>query len=102
MKFTKLPLPLVAFVQAFLTASYCFLVVNFINWVDTSHFGENLYGPAIMLCLLVLSAGISAFLVFAYALYFVLDKRFKEALIVVGYTFLFLLLLMTLLFFLVI
>lgn len=102
MKFTKLPLPLVAFGQAFLMALYCFLVVNFINWVDNSHFGENLYGPAVMLCLLVLSAGLSAFLVFAYALYLVLDKRFKEALIVVGYTFLFLLLLIILLFLLVV
>lgn len=102
MKFTKLALPLVAFAQAFLTALYCFLVVNFINWVDKTHFGENLYGPAVMLCLLVLSAGLCAFLIFAYALYLVLDKRFKEALIVLGYTFLFLLLLMMLLFLLVI
>ena len=92
MKFKKLPLPLIAFLQAILMALYCFGVVNFINWVDKTNFGENLYGPLVMLCLLVFSAALCGFLFFGYAIYLLLEKETKQALILLAYTFLFLLL----------
>lgn len=92
MKFKKLPLPLIAFAQAFLITLYCFIVVNFINWVDKTNFGENLYGPLVMLALLVFSAALCGFLFFAYAIYLLLEKEIKPALRLLAYTFLFLLL----------
>ncbi len=102
MKFKKMPLPLVAFFQALFISLYCFAVVNFINWVDKTNFGENLYGPLVMLSLLVFSAALCGFLFFGYAIYLLLEKEIKKALVLLGYTFLFLLLFILLAFLMII
>jgi hypothetical protein len=93
MKFKKLPLPLLAFFQAALVAIYCGLVALFISWI-----GRFMDGPGevwqiiLSLCLLVVSAAITGFLVFGYPVYLFFDKEFKKALQLLGYTFLFLIL----------
>ena len=90
MKFKNLPLPIIALSQVFLAATYIFLVANFMGWVEKGNLGPSFLGIVLMLCLLVLSASICGFLIFGYAIYLLLDKQTKEALILLGYTFLFL------------
>ena len=91
MKLKKLPLPLISFLQAFLLSLYVLLVGYFMQHIDEVTFGPNFIGIAMMLCLLVLSASISGFLIFGYPVYLLLDKEIKKA-----YTFLFLILIIIL------
>jgi|APSaa5957512535_1039671.scaffolds.fasta_scaffold380430_1 hypothetical protein len=97
MKFKKLPMPLVALLQALSVVVYCSLVALFIMWT-----GELMDGPGsiwqiiLSLCLLVVSAAVTGFLVFAYPIYLFLDKKIKKALQLLGYTFLFLILIIIL------
>ena len=75
MKLKKLPLPLISFLQAFLLSLYVLLVGYFMQHIDEVTFGPNFIGIAMMLCLLVLSASISGFLIFGYPVYLLLDKE---------------------------
>ncbi len=92
MKLKKLPLPLISFLQAFLLSLYVLLVGYFMQHIDEVTFGPDFIGIAMMLCLLVLSASISGFLIFGYPVYLLLDKEIKKALWSMAYTFLFLIL----------
>lgn len=96
MKFKKLPLPFVSFLQTLLLSLYVLLVGYFMQHIDEVTFGPNFIGIAMMLCLLVLSAAICGFLIFAYPVYLLLDKEIKKAIWSVVYTFLFLLLIILL------
>ncbi|MBT4349739.1 hypothetical protein HOD19_03115 [bacterium] len=93
MKFKKLSMPLVALLQALAVVVYCSLVALFIMWT-----GELMDGPGgiwqiiLSLCLLVVSAAVTGFLVFGYPIYLFLDKEVKKALNLLSYTFLFLIL----------
>ncbi len=49
----------------------------------------NILGWILMLFLLVFSAAVTGLLVFGYPVYLVLNKKIKEALKVLGYTFLY-------------
>lgn len=98
MKFKHLPLPLVAFGQAFFTALYVLLVGTFMQTVEKWNVTPGVLGIVVILSLLVLSASVCGFLIFGYAVYLLFDKQFKEALILLGYTFLFLLLIIAITF----
>ncbi|MCB9802975.1 hypothetical protein H6761_03075 [Candidatus Nomurabacteria bacterium] len=98
MKFKHLPLPLVAFGQAFFTSVYVLLVGTFMQTVEKWNIGPNVLGIVVILSLLVLSASVCGSLIFGYPIYLLFNKEVKSALILLGYTFLFLLLLIVLTF----
>ena len=93
MKFKKLSLPLVALLQALAVVIYCSLVALFIMSTGQLFDGPGgVWQIVLTLCLLVVSAAVTGFLVFAYPIYFFIEKEIKKALHLLGYTFLFLIL----------
>ena len=98
MKLKKLPLPLIAFFQALAVIIYCGLVASFFWYMDkVSIAPPGFSGISLMLFLLVFSAAVTGFLVFGYPAYLALHNRIKQALTVLGYTFLFSLLIIVIL-----
>lgn len=92
MKIDKMSVALVGFIQAIGVAIYCSLISLFL-WT-MGHNIENapeIASGAVMLMLLVFSAAICGTLVFGYPVYLTFDKNIKKALQVLGYTFLYLL-----------
>jgi len=84
----KLSLPFIAFLQALGLTLYCGLV-SLVFWKGNTWFGQmdNLLGPALLLCLLVVSALICALIALGYPfLVFWNKKNTKEALTLVAYT----------------
>lgn len=92
MKIDKMSVSLVGFLQAIGVAIYCSLISLFL-WT----LGRNIENApeiasgAVMLMLLVFSAAVCGTLVFGYPGYLVFDKNIKRALQVLGFTFLYLL-----------
>lgn len=64
-------------------ALYCFVVVLFINTLDTAMpSGANpIFGFLMFLLLFVFSAGISSIIVFGYPVFLAFQKRYVEALL---------------------
>ncbi len=86
---------LIGLAQALAVAVYCGLVAWFLR-VAGNYFNEpvGVLGTALILVLLVFSAAVSGSIVFAYPAYLILNKRTKEGLSVLGYTFIFCLIIM--------
>ena len=83
---------LIGLLQALGVAIYCLLIGTFFwnmdRYVDKP---GNVMTIALMLILLVFSAGLTGLIVFGYPVYLALQKRIKEALQILGYTFLYVL-----------
>lgn len=80
--------------QALGVLVYCGFVASFL-WAMNNFFlkpPSQLFGITLMLVLLVFSAAVTGFLVFGYPISLLVDKKIKEALSVLGYTFTYLLL----------
>ncbi len=93
---SKMPLPFIGLLQAIAVMVYVLLVAAFMWNMDKIDFEvSGVLGAALMLFLLVLSAAICGPLVFGYPLYLVLDKKVKEALVILGYTFIYSLIIIT-------
>jgi len=77
--------------QALGVVAYCSLIALFFNFLE-NYFGNppKIVSMIVILSLLVLSVAITGLIVFGYPTYLVLNKKIKEALIALGYTFLFL------------
>lgn len=86
------------FIQALAVVLYTGLVGVFIRTMDKLNFGEGVFNIIFVLTLLVFSAAVTGLLVFGYAGYLVINKQIRPALNVLGFTFLFLLFLMLLIF----
>lgn len=81
---------LVGLMQALGVAVYCGLVAGFFQIVKNNPVQqEGFFVAALMLVLLVFSAAMVGSIIFGYPAYLVLNKRTKEALTVLGFTFLF-------------
>lgn len=80
---------LVGLLQALGVTVYCGLVSVFF-WGMEKIFAEppGVIAWILMLLLLVFSAAVTGLLVFGYPVYLTLNKKVKEALAVLGYTFL--------------
>lgn len=93
MKLKNLSLAAIGFWQALGVAIYCALVASFMQY-SSQHFVEatGAMGGALMLMLLVFSAGITSSLVFGYATFLFINHKVKEGLRVLAYTFAYLLL----------
>lgn len=81
---------LVGLLQALGVAIYCGLVSVSVNF-GGSFFPEppQFLGMAMVLLLLVFSAAVTGLLVFGYPVILALEKNIKRALFILGYTFLF-------------
>jgi len=78
--------------QALGISAYCILVVLFFKVMENSNLQPNqMVVGALVLIVLVLSAAICGLIVFGRPLYLVINKKVKEALIILSYTFLYLL-----------
>lgn len=64
-------------------ALYCFMVVLFINTLDSAmpHGMNPIFGLLMFLLLFVFSAGISSIIVFGYPTFLAFQKRYVEALL---------------------
>ena len=90
MKLKKLPLSLVAFFQSLGAIIYCGLVSGFFWYMGKAAIAPpDFWGISLMLFLLVFSAAVTGLLIFGYPAYLVLHGKIKQALKVLGYTFLF-------------
>lgn len=86
----KLSTPLIGFLQALGVAIYCGLVATFFWYMEKIDIPEpNFFGVALMLLLLVVSAAITGLLVFGYPVYLTMHGKVKQALPILGYTFLY-------------
>ena len=102
MKFKKLSSVYLGLVQALAVTLYVTLVSSFINYMGHSNFGSNDFLTAVMmLSLLVFSAALTGLLIFGLPIYLIIDKKVKQALSILGYTFLWLLLIIILVVFIV-
>jgi len=78
--------------QALGVAFYCALIAGFIFLMNRFNFTPPDYvAITLMLVLLVISAAVCGLLVFGYSVYLVFNKKKNEALALLGYTFLYLL-----------
>jgi len=80
---------LVGLVQSVLVAVYCALVGALIFYIADALPRPEFFGIFLMLVLLVFSAAVTGSLVFAYPAYLSLNKKIKESLQVLGFTLLF-------------
>ena len=93
MKIKKLSPSLIGLAQAIGVFVYCLLISLFFKFMESASIEPpQLFGIMVMLALLVVSAAITGLLVFGIPVYFVINKEVKKALIILGYTFLYILL----------
>lgn len=84
--------PLAGLKQAIAVAIYCGLIGALLNFLGNTKMSQGQFlSISLMLVLLVVSAAITGFLIFGYPAYLMLEKKMKEALAVLGYTFMYLL-----------
>lgn len=85
-----MPLVIIGFLQAVCVAIYCGLVSLFFRFMEKGVAEiPEVWAPLIMLMLLVLSASVMGLVVFGYPVYLLQEKKIKEALILLAWTFLF-------------
>ena len=90
MSHKKISLPLTGLLQALGIAVYTGLVAAFMWNMEKTTFQPNgVIGVMMMLFLLVFSAAICGLLFFGRSIYLAFDKQTKEAAVLLGYTFLF-------------
>ena len=83
---------LIGLFQSIAIAIYCGLISGFMWSMNDimPNMGEmRVWGPALMLVLIVFSAAVTGILFFGYSAYLAFNKQPRRALTVVGYTFLF-------------
>lgn len=80
---------LVGLVQAFGVAVYSGLVAGFFSLAEKIFYRPGFLGIALMLVIFVFSAAITGSLVFGYPALLALNKKVKEAIYVLAYTFLY-------------
>jgi len=91
MKNKKLKPYLVGLFQAFGISAYCALVILFFQVMENSGIETNqMVAGILMLIILVFSAAISALIVFGRSVYLTINKRIKEAMYILAFTFLYL------------
>ena len=91
MKIKELKPYLVGLFQALGISIYCVLVMLFFQIMGKSNIEANqMVLGILMLILLVLSAAISGLIVFGLPVYLAINKKIKEALNILAYTFLYL------------
>ena len=87
MKDNKSSLPFIGLIQALGTAIYCSIIAWFFWYMaNTSQEIPGVLNIALMLILLVFSAGVTGSIVFGYPIYLAMHKKVKEALYLLGYT----------------
>lgn len=82
-----------AIIDSGATALYILIIATFLNKAEVifkNQTEDGFLAPVIMLLLLVISAGITGFAVFGKPLMWYLDGKKKEAINLIGFTFLFL------------
>jgi len=90
MKLDKKHPALVGFMQALGIVIYCLLISSFFNFIGQRVDSEPQFlGTILFLFLLVFSAALCGTLVFAYPSYLLIQKETKRALTILGYTFLY-------------
>jgi len=86
----KIKPEIVGLLQSLGVLLYCALLAGFFLAMErVMPKGPNILGWILILFLLVLSAAVTGLLVFGYPVYLALNKKVKEALKVLGYTFLY-------------
>lgn len=83
---------LIGLIQSVAIAIYCGLISGFLwsmNDIMPNMGGMDLWGPALMLVLLVFSAAVTGILFFGYSAYLAFNKQPRRAFTVLGYNFLF-------------
>ena len=82
---------LIGLFQALGISVYCILIVLFFQGMENSSIKVNeIIAGSLILIILVLSAAISALIVFGRPVYLVINKKIREALNILAYTFLYL------------
>lgn len=93
MKILKLKPSIIGLLQAIGVCVYCLLIALLLQGLNSANATPpRLLGGALLLILLVISAAICGALVFGIPAILALDKEIKKALFVLGYTFLYLIL----------
>jgi len=83
---------LIGLFQASGILAYCALVVLFFQVMENSRIETNqMVAGILMLIILVFSAAVSALIVFGRPVYLAINKRIKEAIHILAFTFLYLL-----------
>ena len=102
MKLKKLSSAYLALLQALAVTLYVTLISSFMNYMGQASFGQNDFLTAVvMLSLLVFSVALTGLLMFGLPVYLIIDKKIKQALSIVAYTFLWLLLIIILIVFII-
>lgn len=88
----KISASLVGLYQALAVVAYSAVVAGFIYFMSQLKMQPGFFGIALMLVLLVFSAGITGTFVFGLPAYFALKNDIKRAIYILVYTFLYILL----------
>ncbi len=95
MKLNKMKPCTIGFLQALSVGVYCLLIGLFFKLMESMAIKPiGISGTIMMLLLLVFSAGISGTLVFGYFAYLMINKEMKRALNILGFTFLYCIIIM--------
>lgn len=99
----KAPMSAVGFYQALGAAVYISLVATFMRYIgDGGQEPSGMLGMMLALLLLVFSAAVCGSIIFGFPVYLLMHNRIKEALAVLGYTFVYFLFLIIILAFILI
>lgn len=77
---------LIGLLQALGITVYCLLIAGLFQLLEKYISGPGFIGMALMLILLVFSAGLCGFIIFGYPAYLILNKRLKEGLKILGFS----------------
>ncbi len=101
-KLKKLSSSYVGLIQALAVTLYVTLISSFMNYMSQASFEQSDFLIAVMmLSLLVFSVALVGVLLFGLPIYLIINKKIKQALRILGYTFLWLLLIIILVIFVV-
>lgn len=90
MKNKNLDISFLALLQALGVAIYCALAAWFMWWSTAAAKTANMMDAWMVLLFFVLSVGVTATMVFGYPVTLALDKKYKDAGLLLGYTFIYL------------
>ena len=77
---------LIGLLQAVSITAYCALIGGVFFWMEKITANPGFFGIFLMLTLFVFSAAVTGLTVFGYPAYLALNKKIKEALLVLAYT----------------
>ncbi|MDD3284971.1 MAG: hypothetical protein PHZ07_05245 [Patescibacteria group bacterium] len=90
MKIKKIKPSIIGLIQTLGVFMYCFLISLFFSQMKNFHMDEGQIWPSLlMLFLLVISVAIVGTLMFGYPAYLIINKEIKKSLTILGYTFLY-------------